>query len=246
MSQLIVADVTVRQDDEGRYCLNDLHKAAGGEAKHKPNEWLRNQKTQELVEEASKTGIPALVKMHGGRTPGTYVCKELVYAYAMWISPAFHLKVIRAYDELQTNGVAFSDRAVAQVAMGELEEAELLLKAMEMLKSKTERLQAQLTEQAPKVEAFDTYIETKGSYNSTEAANALGFRNARALNEYLRSIGWKMKSATDAPTTYATTEGFLTVKARVRADTGMSFPQTRITAKGLEALRQLLTDEAAV
>lgn len=105
----IVSDTFISQDAENRYCLNDLHKASGGEAKNKPSEWLRNKQTTELIEEISKAGIPALEDgiqtlpvnvINGGNQPGTYVVKELVYAYAMWISPAFSLKVIRAYDAL--------------------------------------------------------------------------------------------------------------------------------------------------
>lgn len=102
MNQIIIADTAIRQDAQDRYFLNDLHNAAGGAPKHKPSEWLRNQQTQELVAEISKAGIPALETVKGGNAPGTYVCKEMVYTYAMWISPAFHLKVIRAYDALMT------------------------------------------------------------------------------------------------------------------------------------------------
>lgn len=114
MNALTIANITIKQDEAGRFCLNDFHKAAGGEAKHKPSEWLRNSQTQELVAEIGKVGIPALVTLRGGKTPGTYVCKELVYAYAMWVSPKFHLHVIRTYDQVvQQQVVEANRRAVA-------------------------------------------------------------------------------------------------------------------------------------
>ncbi|EGO8462026.1 KilA-N domain-containing protein [Cronobacter sakazakii] len=110
MNQLMVIDgVTVRRDPEGRYCLNDLHRAAGGERRHEPTLWRNLQQTGELVQLLSDTGIPVSV-IKGGAGQGTFVCKELVYSYAMWISPEFNLKVIRTFD------AAVSQQAISQAA----------------------------------------------------------------------------------------------------------------------------------
>lgn len=94
-----IAGVEIRRDTEGRYSLNDLHKAAGNKDRHAPALWLRNQQTKDLVMEITDIRNPISV-VRGGITQGTFVCKELVYAYAMWISPKFHLQVIRAYDQM--------------------------------------------------------------------------------------------------------------------------------------------------
>jgi len=76
MKDLIVAGVTINQDTDGRYCLNDLHRSSGGQNKHRPSLWLANKQTTELVDEIEKAGIPAIQSKQG---LGTYVAKELVY-----------------------------------------------------------------------------------------------------------------------------------------------------------------------
>jgi hypothetical protein len=118
MNPIQIHHVTIRQDSEGRYCLNDLYKASGGEKRNRPSYWLKNNQTTVLISELisepefrlrnDEPNTPqsepefrlAPVVTEAAGNPGTYVVKELVYAYAMWISPAFHLQVIRAYDAL--------------------------------------------------------------------------------------------------------------------------------------------------
>lgn len=114
MSILVIAEAKIRMDSEGRYSLNDLHKSAGNERRHGPSLWLENQQTKELVAEMETTGIPVVKKE--GRSGGTFVAKQLVYAYAMWISPKFHLQVIDAYDALVDGRLLDAQRIASRQA----------------------------------------------------------------------------------------------------------------------------------
>lgn len=109
-----VAGVAVRQDAHGRFCLNDLHKAAGSQSRHRPNYWQELQQTKELIEEIEKAGITAIDSKPGS---GTFVAKELVYSYAMWVSAAFNLQVIRAYDDMVQGKRKATAPAIANTAL---------------------------------------------------------------------------------------------------------------------------------
>lgn len=98
---LSIGDTAIRELG-GLYSLNDLHQAAGGEDKHAPFRFMRLGQTKLLTAEIEQSPemVSASKVTNGGKNPGTYVCRELVYAYAMWISPKFNLTVIRAFDAL--------------------------------------------------------------------------------------------------------------------------------------------------
>ena len=106
--EAIMPNLTILSKDirtlDNLYSLNDLHKASGGLQNHKPIHFLKNKQTQELINEIeqSKNSYFAVNTKRGGCNSGTWVCKELVYSYAMWISPKFHLNVIRAFDSMPT------------------------------------------------------------------------------------------------------------------------------------------------
>lgn len=116
---LTICDRTVGVID-GLYCLNDLHKASGGEEKHAPFRFMRNAETRSLAKQIERTPnmvdgsiTKAYKVVRGGNSKnrqGTYVCKELVYRYAMWINPRFYLMVIRTFDKVANQQQELSKR----------------------------------------------------------------------------------------------------------------------------------------
>ena len=128
--KVTICNTGIRQDAQGRYCLNDLHKAAiisGANGRTKePGKFMAAQQTIELVEELETTqnlGSLPTNKIEG-RNGGTYVCKELVYAYAMWISAKFHLHVIQTFDKfIISEQIRSAERQAARLEFPDMTQA---------------------------------------------------------------------------------------------------------------------------
>ena len=104
MSNLAILNTSIRSY-ENLFSLNDLHQASGNLTKHKPAFFLRIDMTKDLIAEIEKE-TPNALKVIRGAQGGTYACEELMLAYAMWISPKFHLVVLRAFLNLHKNSTA--------------------------------------------------------------------------------------------------------------------------------------------
>lgn len=228
---LTIASTKINQDAEGRYRLNDCHRAAGGEHTKRPSIWMATQQTQELIAEIAENsqsqnsgfdGKLPISTVKGGNASGTYACKELVYAYAMWINPKFHLAVIRAFDAL-VQEKAFSLPQTLPEAL---------------------RLAADLSEEntrlLPKADAFDELANMEGLHTLRESAKLCGWPEKLFIRKLVESpISWLyVHSSSGRKHAYAKPikEGLMCVKEVTifHKTTGReTYGQPMITQKGL-------------
>lgn len=107
-NSITIGSITIHQSENGLYLLTDLWKSSGGAKKDQPNKWLNLIDTQRYISylgtktESLNKSSYFLTILGKGKEQGTYVCRQLVYSYAMWISPAFHDLVIETFDQLAT------------------------------------------------------------------------------------------------------------------------------------------------
>ncbi|MCX8659848.1 KilA-N domain-containing protein [Gilliamella sp. B2772] len=99
----VIAGISITTDKEGRYNLNALHKASGGEKKNNPSYWLSLQGTQELILELERQlsdteiSVSVVQSIKGGTHQGTFAHELLAVSYAGWISPKFQLMVNQVF-----------------------------------------------------------------------------------------------------------------------------------------------------
>lgn len=229
-----ICGVLVRTDEHGRYQLNDLHRAAGGQSKHQPANWLRLQQTQELAAAIDKEEIPHIRGIESKQGVGTFICKELVYAYAMWVSPEFHLRVIRTYDQL--------------VSVKSLEIPPNYAAALRLAADQQEALEAKNRQIAVMQPQVDTLVRIAGTDTTMcirDAAKHLQ-QSPMKFQAWLESMKW----------IYRRTDNGKMVAYQDRIDSGhivhklvehesrdggtKTDPQPRITAKGLTRLGVLI------
>ncbi|MDU2224556.1 MAG: phage antirepressor KilAC domain-containing protein [Haemophilus parainfluenzae] len=242
MNQLIVIDNTkIKQDSQGRYCLNDLHRVSGGNPIHAPSQFLRLKGTKDFVSVLDNHNAnlhSALEIINGGTNQGCYAAEKLVYKYAAWINPEFEVKVYDTFDKVVKGKLQPNQTALIPQSFSEA----LMLAA---------QLQAEKEQNAPKVEAFDRLATaTEGAMNLTNAAKHLQMQ-PRAFNQFLFANGWIYKRTVgSAWIAYQDKlqRGYLEHKAHpvTQPDgTEKIYPQVLVTAKGLAKLSTMLNKAAA-
>ena len=242
----MIAGVEITTDEAGRFNLNALHKASGGEKKNGPSYWLALDTTKSLIDalghKLGDTEIPVSV-IKGGLSQGTFAHELLAISYAGWISPAFQLQVNQVFLDYRTGKL----QPVAPVdPMAVLNDPAAMRGLLLTYSEKVLALEEKVEEAKPVIAAFERIAMADGSMNITEAAKALQIQPKKLFN-LLSQEQWIYKRAGgqawlgyQAKIQQGLVEHKVTTVERTDGS-AKTVEQVRITPKGLTKLARQLS-----
>ncbi|MFM4996044.1 phage antirepressor KilAC domain-containing protein [Aeromonas sanarellii] len=186
----VIAGVEITTDEAGRFNLNALHQASGGEKKRGPSYWLALDSTAELIAEVAKTTnteIPVFSKR--GLNGGTFAHELLAISYAGWISPAFQLQVNQVFLDYRTGKLA-----PVVDPMAALNDPATMRGLLLSYSEKVINLEHRVEEMQTDVEALERIAKADGSMCITDAAKHLQVQ-PKYLFQLLSAKQWIYKRA---------------------------------------------------
>lgn len=241
MNQLIFIDNTqIKQDSQLRYCLNDLHKASGGNPIHAPAQFLRNKSVVDFISALTDMQIctSPVNAIRGGIEQGTYVCEELVYKYAGWINAEFDVKVHSIFKSF-VNG-KFNHKSTpalpdftnpAEAARAWAEQYENRAIAEQKL------IQAQ-----PKIEFVNRYVANTGLRTITEVSKILKVKRKDLIESLICDKALYRQNGALLPYQDKLERGYFDVKTG-SANDAYNYSQTLVTGLGVEWIAKRYASE---
>lgn len=99
---LVINNIEVSQNEDGLFSLTDIWRASGNKSK-RPVNFAKTESFKDLIKFLRVRYLtPDIYQVVNGGNKGssTYGCKEIVYAYAMYVDVKFMVSVIDAFDSL--------------------------------------------------------------------------------------------------------------------------------------------------
>lgn len=181
MNTITLFNKTIRQDENGRYCLNDLHKAAmaNGYAtkNHRPTEFLRSEPVKAFLAELEKVG-ESHIKTTKGRSGGTYTTELVALRYAGWISPKVEVEVYKTFQK-----VANADEGLTHDLIERQQDPEAQKRLAARAQSKVSRLAYTETLKQHGVDGIGYALCTNAIYKPLFGAGASDLRQSKGLDK---------------------------------------------------------------
>ena len=162
----------------------------------RPNDYLSLPSTNELLNAITrKYGIAEnqlVITERGGLNPGTWLREDVALDFAQWLSVDFRLWCNDRLKELMKTGVTTvsnDDEAIAY-AMGVLQKRlEQARQEKAMLEQQNNYLANEIKQVTPKLQYYDSALQSAHTYTSTQMTKELNMRTAEQLHKALKEKG---------------------------------------------------------